>query len=208
MTPNPLIKICGIKTPELAEQAAKAGANFIGIVLHPQSKRYVSIEQAKTIAAASTENGATPVAVFVNHTFTQMQEICNITHIQTVQLQGDTARKQHSQLPKHYQRFYVRSVDNDNEFNGCDPHRDYLLFDNKTAGSGKTFNWNALNYTGCFRIGIAGGLTVDNIVLAINKFHPAIVDVSTGVEDASGEKNIFLIQKFIKSVNNLKRELT
>ena len=200
----PLIKICGIRTPAIAQFAALAGAHFIGIVFHPASRRCVSLEQAILISAAARSHNAIPVAVFVDHTALQMKELCEVAQIQVIQLHGRIARQQHHLLPSTYQRIYVRPVapngsviDDDGGLIYCDPARDYLLFDNAEAGKGKPFNWDAFNEKNQFRIGFAGGLTPDNVVEAIEKFRPALVDVSSGVENASGEKDRALIQQFI-----------
>ena len=47
---NLIIKICGIRDPEMAEQAAMLGVNLIGIIFHPLSPRYVSLDQAIAIS--------------------------------------------------------------------------------------------------------------------------------------------------------------
>lgn len=44
-----LVKICGIKTPEIAVHAAEAGVDLIGFIFVQNSKRYVSSSQAKAI---------------------------------------------------------------------------------------------------------------------------------------------------------------
>lgn len=48
----PLVKICGIKTPEAALAAAEAGADFLGLIFVPKSKRYVTLAEAKAIVDA------------------------------------------------------------------------------------------------------------------------------------------------------------
>ncbi|KAI0779601.1 phosphoribosyl anthranilate isomerase [Fomes fomentarius] len=48
----PLVKICGIRTVEEATHAAEAGADLLGLMFVPTSKRYVSFEQAQKISAA------------------------------------------------------------------------------------------------------------------------------------------------------------
>ena len=62
----PLVKVCGVTTAEDATQATKAGANFIGMILWPKSKRSISLEVATTVAAAAKAGGAIPVGVFVD----------------------------------------------------------------------------------------------------------------------------------------------
>ncbi len=195
---NPLIKICGVRTPELAYAAGIAGANFIGVVFHPQSRRYVNLNMARLIAHAAKDAGAIPVAVFVEHTALEMQMICDTTGIEVVQLHGCVSRQQQHKLPVSYQRIYVDDIDS--QCPSCevgDPERDYLLFDNPDPGKGIPFDWDQFHYAGPYRLGLAGGLTSKNVAIAIKKFHPALVDVSSGVENLSGEKDIALIKQFI-----------
>ena len=49
---KPLVKICGIKTPEAAVCAAQARADFIGLMFVPKSKRFIALPQAKKIVDA------------------------------------------------------------------------------------------------------------------------------------------------------------
>lgn len=194
----------------MAQFAALAGADFIGIVFHHASKRCVCVEKAILISAAARAHNAIPVAVVVDHTASQMKALCEATQIQVIQLHGRIAKQQHHLLPSTYQRIYVRPVAphgavsdlTDDGLTDCDPARDYLLFDNAEAGKGKPFNWDAFNpEKSPFKIGFAGGLTPDNVGAAIKKFSPAFVDVSGGVENAAGEKDKVLIQQFIGVVH-------
>ena len=62
-------------------------------------------------------------------------------------------------------------------------------------------NFNqAFYYDLPFRWLLAGGLNAFNVVAAINAMQPNGVDVSSGVELNKGNKDIFLIKQFIKSV--------
>lgn len=58
---QPLVKICGIKTVEAALAAAAAGADFIGLIFAPKSKRYVELGQAKAIVDAVRSRASTAV---------------------------------------------------------------------------------------------------------------------------------------------------
>jgi phosphoribosylanthranilate isomerase len=208
---KPLIKICGVRSPEIAKKAVLAGADFIGLVFDPKSRRFVTHEEAKIISQITRENGALPVGVFVEQTAAEIEEICAFAHIPVVQLHGATPRSQHHLLSKKCVRFYVQGVspegqicpDKEDGLSHCDPNRDYLLFDNEIPGKGKVFNWEKFHYNGHFKMILAGGLRAENVQMGIKKFRPAIVDVSGGVENAKGEKDIGMIKMFIEAVGTL-----
>lgn len=223
-----LIKICGICDAEIAKQTALLGADYIGLIFYPDSKRNVNLQQARLLSHIIKENSAIPVAVFVNQSAEEMQEICHKTNIDTVQLHGDISREQHYLLPETYTRIYVISINPDNTESflshddheqseetaiqkdlgllplRCSPQRDFLLFDHVESGKGKSFDWTKFYHfhesltQKNFRWFLAGGLNSDNIKLAIQKLNPTGIDVSSGVENQSGQKDVRLIQRFIK----------
>lgn len=200
---NRVIKICGVRSTHMAQAAICAGADLIGIVSHPNSKRFVDLETASKIAQSVYAVNGMPVAVFVDQNAVEMQLFCQETGIEIVQLHGDRARHAHHLLPDHYQRIYVCSVEEKGlqHLQGlahCDVNRDYVLFDSACPGSGQAFAWDKLEYKGPFRRGIAGGLHPKNVKEAIQILKPSLVDVSSGVEDSSEEKSIGLIKEFIE----------
>ena len=205
---NHIIKICGIRDAKMAKKAAEAGANLIGIVFHPSSPRDVSLEQAITISNATKKAGASPVAVFVNQTNIDMQAICEAANIQIVQLHGTTARVHHHLLPNEYQRIYVLNVteegellaDNGLQYLHLDPVRDMILIDHPEPGEGKTINHKRFSYPFQFPWLLAGGLTPSNVATMIDELKPNGVDASSGVEISKGQKDLFLIQRFVTLV--------
>lgn len=202
---QPLIKICGIKDAKTAYAAASAGADFIGLVFAPGSKRLVNINEAFEIAEAVRAGGAKPVAVVTDSSAEEILDICNLAKIRWIQLHGARAREEHHLLPKSWHRMYVCSVLSDGRINEADaigikylePQRDYLLFDGITAGSGEKFAWEKFSYQGNFPWFLSGGLNPNQVSEAISLLKPSGVDVSSGVEKTPGEKDMELIKQFI-----------
>lgn len=201
------IKICGIKQPELAHLTGCAGADFIGLIFVPSSRRAVNVAIAQEIADAAYKGGAIPVAVFTESSADEIVRICEKTGIKWVQLHGTYSREQQHLLPDFLHRIYVYSVSPqgevsiDNAVHHLDIKRDYLMFDSMQAGSGKTFAWKKFFYQDNFPWFLSGGLNASNVKTAIQTLHPTAVDVSSGVENAAGEKTLDLIKQFIHAVN-------
>lgn len=83
---RPLIKMCGITSAEDAAAAARAGADYVGMIVWPKSKRSVSVSLAREIAAAARENGAEPVGVFVDESATEIESACSDANLDIAQV--------------------------------------------------------------------------------------------------------------------------
>lgn len=57
-----LVKVCGIKTPEAAETAVRAGADMVGMILAPGTRRTVSMTDAAAIVARVRQTPRAPVS--------------------------------------------------------------------------------------------------------------------------------------------------
>jgi phosphoribosylanthranilate isomerase len=82
------IKICGITNLDDALAAADAGANALGFVFYPKSRRHVTLETVCSIVA-KVPRQMEKVGVFVNETVDHVRDIAKQAGLTAVQLSGD-----------------------------------------------------------------------------------------------------------------------
>ena len=205
------IKICGLRSPYIAEQAVRLGADYIGLVFHPPSPRHVDISGAQDIALAVKSAGGVPVAVVVQQSADEIQHICQRSNIDVVQLHGDTAIAHSHKLSPTLRQILVCPIGKSGELltplnvgtSHLSPEKDLLLFDGPRGGSGKTIVTHQLKQiAGAFKYFIAGGLNTHNVANILTTDKPYGVDVSSGVEHRRGHKDIALIKQFIDRVKH------
>eukprot|EP00249_Psilotum_nudum_P009456 c21948_g1_i1 orf=351-1241(-) len=210
----PFVKMCGITNVNDAIAAAKAGADYIGIILWPMSKRSVSVDEAKVIAHVAKDVGAEPVAVFVDEDADTIQKMCTATGITLAQLHGDGARSALSSLPSSIQVIYVLQADKDGTIQTDFPPRnevDWILVDSLRGGSGMKFDWTNLQlpkFVTKHGWLLAGGLNSENVGTAISALKPDGVDVSSGICGMDGIlKDPMHIATFMDAVRSCKTQL-
>lgn len=176
------------------ESAVFSGADYIGFVFAP-SKRQISFETAKMLSE-KIPSTIKKVGVFVSPSLEQINKALSIVDLDLVQIHGEMDEVVYSQINLPI----IRAYQMDKKINEVDEKIDFLLFDSPNAGSGQLFQWDYLKTDRLTKkFFIAGGLTKDNVLDAIEQFHPYAVDVSSGVE-TNGQKDAVKIKEFIERV--------
>ena len=98
-------KICGITRPEDAAAAARLGADAVGLVFYPQSKRAVTPAQAAQIVAALPPF-VSAVALFVNESADNIRAVLRQVPIDTIQFHGD----EDDAFCRQFARPYLKAV--------------------------------------------------------------------------------------------------
>ncbi|MGA1690301.1 MAG: phosphoribosylanthranilate isomerase [Sedimenticolaceae bacterium] len=200
------IKICGITSVEDALAATRLGADAIGLVFYPPSPRYVEVEQAAEIAAALPPF-VTTVALFVNADEQTIADVVSRVRIDLIQFHGNECKDYCGM----HQRPYIKAVrmsddvDLDKQLNDFSQARGLLLDTYKAGvpgGTGEQFNWDRVPAHVADKIILAGGLTPENVKDAVVQVHPYAVDVSGGVESATGKKDTEKMARFIEAVRS------
>ena len=202
------IKLCGITNLGDATMAVALGVDALGFIFAAKSPRLVSREQAKGIIAQMPPLVAT-VGVFVNQDMKEVNEIIRHCGLNLAQLHGDEspdycqALAQSTAPCRLIKAFRVHAETSERDFL---PYQDVVsafLLDTwhpaLRGGSGDSFDWRRIASFNLRRPCIlAGGLTPDNVAMAIAQAKPFAVDVNSGVEDEPRRKNQGKLEQLIK----------
>ncbi len=201
------VKICGVKTAEDAQCAARCGADAIGLVFCDGSPRTVTVEQAKEIIA-DLPPFVSVVGLFMNTPKDQIENVLNQVDLDIIQFHGAETQQECCS----YGLPYIKAV----PMRGPDKLLEYqkIFHDCKgfvvdshapgeAGGSGETFDWKILPKDFSKPLLLAGGLNPDNVAQAIVEASPYCVDVSSGVESKKGVKDHDKIAAFIRGVNSV-----
>ena len=209
---NPVsVKICGLATVGDVRACADAGADYMGLVFFEKSPRNITIPAARELALAAPM-GLAKVALVVNPSDAELDAITATVPLDMLQLHGRETPERVAEVKARYGLPVMKAVgiaDGDDlpklESYFC--VADQILVDAKPPTGGELPGGNGLSFDWRLIAGrrwpcpwmLAGGLTPENVAEAVKMTGAKQVDVSSGVEDAPGQKNAELIQKFVQS---------
>jgi phosphoribosylanthranilate isomerase len=195
------VKICGLTNLDDAQAALAAGADALGFILWPPSKRYVAPERVAEIVA-SLPPFAFTVGVFVDQDASEMQAIRTRAGLSAIQLHGDEAPEILALLTSPVLKAFRTAPD-------AATLRRWTVAGFLADGAPQGVYGGAgqaapdaliaaLSPTG--RLVLAGGLTADNVAARIAAVRPYAVDVASGVEASPGRKDQDAVRRFIAEV--------
>jgi phosphoribosylanthranilate isomerase len=212
-------KLCGIRSVRDLELAVAAGADALGFIsgtthlsedalsgpraaeLATLVPPYVSkvlvthLQTPDAILALADEIGADTIQIHGLVSFETVRDVYASTHGQTVtkaiHVTGPAAVAEARRFASVCDAIHLDSRTND-----------------RLGGTGQTHDWSIsaeivrLLGTDGRRCVLSGGLSPDNVRQAIAAVRPFAVDVNSGVENASGDKDATLVTRFVANARS------
>jgi phosphoribosylanthranilate isomerase len=207
------VKICGLSTVESLDAAIAAGADLLGLVFFPRSPRHVSLQQAKLLADRA-RGRVKIVALVVDADDAALREINDVVAPDLYQAHGSETPQRVLEIHKLTTKPVIKAI-KVGDMSDIAKAADYagkaslILYDAKApesltnalpGGNGLAFDWSLLGSSSQSEgFILSGGLNPENVARAIRVTGAPIVDVSSGVERAPGQKDLGLIRKFIEA---------
>ncbi|AFZ43713.1 phosphoribosylanthranilate isomerase [Halothece sp. PCC 7418] len=207
------VKICGITNLEQASAIAQLGSTDLGFICVQKSPRYLPPHNLADITSHLPSTMGL-IGVFANADLSDICSTVKQSHLTAVQLHGKESpafcQQLRSQLPNTelIKAIAVKTPDSLTETEYYADWVDTFLLDayapQQLGGTGKSFNWDYLQDFHPQRPWfLAGGLTPNNIQQALNIAQPDGIDLSSGVENSPGDKNLDLVAELFQTLQSL-----
>ena len=206
------VKICGITNLEDARFASGAMVDYLGFIFTKESKRYIDPEKAGAII--NWVEGPEKIGVFMDQPLDDVNILAKFSGIDYVQLHGQETVEYCQLIEKPIIKvIHLNDASTPTEIEEnvtlYSEVVKFFLFDTSHegafGGTGKTFNWSLLDNlnidTPYF---LAGGLTPENSLDAIDRVKPYAIDVNSGVEEEPGLKDFEKIELLMTHMKSYK----
>lgn len=211
------VKICGINSQAALEAAILHGARYVGFVFYPPSPRYVTPEAVAELCDQTPE-GVSRVGVFVDPDDALLQSVLDLAALDILQLHGDETPERVAEIRARFGPKVMKAIRIADQADVAqaflyEDAADMLLFDARPpegvsdalpGGNGIAFD-RLLVRDGGWSLPwmLSGGLDAATLGAAVRASGAGLVDVSSGVENAPGEKNPDKIRAFLECAAGL-----
>ncbi len=190
------VKVCGTTSVPDALLAAEAGADAIGLIFAPVSKRLVGVEVAREVSLA-VGPAVGRVGVFMGQGVEDILRTAEAARVSAVQVHGDLPGDGWARLLGAFPVLRVLKPGDALP----PPHPNLtLMFDAPAPGSGQPLDWAALAPDFPHGAWLAGGLGPENVRAAMEALSPAGVDAVSRLEQRPGVKDRDRVRAFVHAV--------
>ena len=199
------IKFCGLTRAEDVRLAVELGVDYLGLVFAPQSPRRLLLGQARMLRGLVPEAIAV-VALMMDNTRSEVEQVIESLRPEVLQFHGgeDDAFCASFGLPFWKAIAMGGPAEDVPSAIALYPAASALLFDGHGAGeqggSGQRFDWKRMPMALDRPYFLAGGLSPDNVGVALQTARPWGVDVSSGIESTPGIKHADKMRLFVAAV--------
>lgn len=207
------VKYCGLTRPGDVAAAVGAGARYVGFVFFPKSPRALDHDTARALAL-EVPPGVAKVGLVVDADDAALDALTDRVPLDLLQLHGSESPDRVAAIRARIGLPVIKAVGIATAADLAQIDRygavaDQLLVDAKPppgadlpGGNGLAFDWALLADRAHWPTPwlLAGGLTPDNVALAVARTGARQVDVSSGVESAPGLKDPARIAAFGSAV--------
>lgn len=214
----PTIKLCGLRGTEDARAAVLAGADMVGIVLVPGTRRYVPPPTAtalvRVVHEAAAGAGRFPpevIGVVGQMSLAVATQLVATIGVDAIQLVGtdDDCLRIADALGDHTRIIRTIGVTDGDDVDRLETRTRAweergarivydAQVDGELGGTGHRIRTELVRpLLDGPRRGLAGGLAPDNVADVIRELGPAMVDVSSGIESHAGHKDPGLMHAFV-----------
>lgn len=217
----PLLKICGLTNGQDALEAALAGADFLGFIFCKDSPRNTNAELVRSVKAKLSETQDSGerlpflVGVVTDCTSDEGKEAIQLVKDGTLdflQLHGEKAvstfyaDKSLTGLP-HYP---VVNLSDESDLTRVNELKERgeprILIDAKAGmlvgGTGTRIAAPLVTQAASSsRLWLAGGITPENVRQIVSDFSPELIDVSSGIEEKAGKKDINKLLALVQALS-------
>jgi phosphoribosylanthranilate isomerase len=203
-----IVKVCGVRTPDIAEVAVEAGADWLGLVLVSDSPRHADDGAARAVCR-QVHGRADLVGVMVAPSVSDCDEAARRYGLAAVQVHGE--------VPPSLA--WEASVPIIRALNAREPGAAFadpwwpdglVLLDSAPPGDGDLPGGTGLRVDVVTAAALArhravilaGGLTATNVADAVETVRPYGVDASSGLESAPGVKDPQLVVAFVAAARS------
>jgi phosphoribosylanthranilate isomerase len=207
---TPLVKICGLSTPDTLDAALAAGADMIGLVRFPRSPRHIELGAGAALAERA-RGRAQVVALLVDPDDDELDHAIRSLRPDLLQLHGRESPERVAGIRARFGVPVMKAVGiaDEGDVAGLRAYAavaDRLLVDAKPprtagalpGGNGLSFDWHLVAGLDLPKpLMLSGGLDPGNVAEALRLTGLTGVDVSSGVESAPGVKDRARIAAFV-----------
>jgi phosphoribosylanthranilate isomerase len=208
------IKVCGMKSPQNITELLELSPDYIGLIFHPASPRFVDNIMATYLEFLEKITKPVKTGVFVNQSKEYILKQIQTYSLAAIQLHGNETPEFCQNLKEtvgnDIQLIKAFSIAQKQDFNltsNYETSTDYFLFDTKTpthGGSGQKFDWQLLTfYQGNKPYFLSGGIDSEDSQTIKNLRDDRLyaLDLNSKFEITPAQKDITKLKLFISQLN-------